>query len=169
LAIEKQTWCSAGTAPSNVTPLALATVLPTRCSTKIFFEGGFQIGGAADEVGLAPFADPAFEDGFLKHRPGAFDEGLDVLLAGVRAEHFRGRIPGELQQLRAVEHASDFHGLSSPREIAGRRAFITQKVAAKRTLTPLTEDYTRSSVTGASSRGLGQNPLPGGDCDEVQG
>ncbi len=89
----------------------------------LFFEGGFQIGGAADQAGLALFADPAFEDGFYKHRPVLFDEGLDVPLAGVRAEHFRGRIPGELQQLRAVEHASDFHGLSSSKRDCGSAGF----------------------------------------------
>ena len=75
----------------------VANAMLDEIETLLFFEGGLQIGGAADQAGLALFADPAFEDGFYKHRPVLFDEGLDVPFAGVRAEHFRGsdirRIP----------------------------------------------------------------------------
>jgi hypothetical protein len=41
-------------------------------------ERGLQVGSAADQPGLALFADPGFEDGFYKRRPVLLDEGLDV-------------------------------------------------------------------------------------------
>ena len=87
----------------------------------LLLERGLQVGGAADQPGLTLFPDPAFEDGFYKHRPVLLDEGLDVLFAGVRAEHFGARIPGKLQEFCAVEHAGDFHGVLSSSGVAGQR------------------------------------------------
>ena len=104
----------------------------------LLVEGGLQIGSAADEPGLALFADAAFEDGFYEHRPVLLDEGLDVLLAGVWAEHFGGRIAGELQQLCAVAHAGDFHRSLPPGEC------VCPEITRDR------------RETGASLRGFGQ-------------
>ena len=65
------------------------------------------------------FADSALEDGFYEYRAVLLDNALDLFLAGVGAEDLGRRKSCELQQLRAAQHASDFHGSFSSRGVFG--------------------------------------------------
>ena len=73
------------------------------------FQGGLEIGGAAEQAGLALLAHAALEDRLDEDRSVAADQRLDLVLARRRAEDLRRGMARELEQPRAVQHAGDLH------------------------------------------------------------
>jgi hypothetical protein len=69
-----------------------------------------QRGGTPDEPGLALLADRAPEQRLDEHLAMAPDQVLDLVLAGIRAEHFGRWEVDVLQQRRAVQQSGELHG-----------------------------------------------------------
>ena len=92
---EKYTSCSAGTPASKVTPLRLgdlvAVAVLAEVQALLLGERGLQVGGAADQTGLALLAHAALEHRLDEHLPVLGDQRLDLRLACVGAEDLRCR------------------------------------------------------------------------------
>ena len=73
---------------------------------------GLQVLRAAEQAGLALLADAALEYRLDEDQAVLVDQRLDLLLAGVGAEHFGGGEAREFEQTRAVQHSGNLHGLN---------------------------------------------------------
>jgi hypothetical protein len=78
-----------------------------------------QVRGASDQARFAFLADAALEHGFHENRAVAFDQGFDLLLARVGAEHLRRGEAYEVEKSGSVQHAGDLHRALLQRGIGG--------------------------------------------------
>ena len=63
----------------------------------LFGQGGLQIGGLANQPGLALLANTAAKQGLDEDQPVAVDQALDIVFAGIGAEDFGCRKPDMVQ------------------------------------------------------------------------
>src|SRR4051794_24264980 len=87
----------------------VAMAMLDEVQTLLLGERAAQILGAPDQARLSLLADATLEYRLDEYRAVPIDQRLDLLFTGIRPEDFRARKAGELEKLRAVQHARDLH------------------------------------------------------------
>jgi hypothetical protein len=97
--------------------LDVAVLVLGEVQALLFGQCARQVGGAADQAGLALLADRALEERLDEDLAVAPDQVLDLVFAGVRAQHLGGGEARELKKFRSIEHSGEIHPVTP----AGRR------------------------------------------------